>query len=81
MLPYMYGVMHSTKYCATPAPTPCVISVCLSIFNTRFEVGVRVEGYDVGGEPRHINSAFYIFRADQGDLIIPEPVTESKVCT
>ena len=47
----------------------------------RFEVGVRVEGYDVGGEPRHINSAFYIFRADQGDLIIPEPVTESKVCT
>ncbi|XP_064392376.1 acetyl-coenzyme A thioesterase-like [Halichondria panicea] len=47
--------------------------------NNRFEVGVRVEGYDVGGEPRHINSAFYIFRADQGDLIIPEPVIESKV--
>ncbi len=49
------------------------------LYIRRFEVGVRVEGYDVGGEPRHINSAFYMFRADLSDKVIPEPVPDSKV--
>lgn len=33
----------------------------------------------MGGEPRHINSAFYLFRTALNDSIIPEPIPNSKV--
>ncbi len=45
----------------------------------RFEVGVRVEGYAVGGEERHINSAFFIFRATEEGLVLPKLVPDGQV--
>lgn len=46
----------------------------------RFEVGVRVEGYAVGEERRHVNSAFYIFQATEENVILPKLVAETEVC-
>lgn len=49
------------------------------VFSTkRFEVGVRVEGYAVGEEKRHINSAFFTFRPADTDCQLPELVTDTK---
>ena len=45
----------------------------------RFEVGIRVEGYAVGEEKRHINSAFYIFRAMDENVVLPKLVADSEV--
>ena len=45
----------------------------------RFEVGVRVEGYTVGGETRHINSAFFTFRLLDKTVALPQLLLETKV--
>ena len=45
----------------------------------RFEVGVRVEGFAVGGESRHINSGFFTFRPQDDDVILPNLVTDTQV--
>ena len=45
----------------------------------RFEVGVRVDGYAVGGERRHINSAFYTFRPKDDDTPLPELIPDTEV--
>ena len=53
----------------------------LFFFPCRFEVGVRVEGFAVGGERRHINSAFFIFRPSDESVILPKLIPDSKVGT
>ena len=45
----------------------------------RFEVGVRVDGYAVDGERRHINSAFYTFRPKDDDTPLPELIPDTEV--
>lgn len=45
----------------------------------RFEVGIRVEGYAVGGEERHINSAFYIFRVTEENVTLPRLIADTEV--
>jgi hypothetical protein len=45
----------------------------------RFEVGVRVEGYTVGGETRHINSAFFTFRLLDKTVALPQLLLETKI--
>ena len=59
----------------------CKCSVHLYSLYCRFEVGVRVEGYAVGEEKRHINSAFFTFRPADTDCQLPELVTDTKVCS
>ena len=39
------------------------ISCILLFLNSSFEVGVRVDAYAVGGEKRHIESAYFTFIA------------------
>ena len=43
-------------------------------------MGVRVEGYTVGGETRHINSAFFTFRLLDKTVALPQLLLETKVC-
>ena len=45
----------------------------------RFEVGVRVEGFAVGGERRHINSAFFIYRPCDENVTLPKLIPDSQV--
>ena len=45
----------------------------------RFEVGVRVDGYAVDGERRHINSAFYTFRPKDDNTPLPELIPDTEV--
>ena len=52
-------------------------SLCYCL--TRFEVGIRVEGYAVGEERRHINSAFYIFRVTEEDMALPKLIADTEV--
>ena len=61
---------------------PCALNSCiifLSCLCARFEVGVRVEGYAVGEERRHINSAFFIFRTTDESVILPKLVPNDEV--
>ena len=50
-----------------------------NFISLRFEVGVRVEGYTVGGETRHINSAFFTFRLVDQSVAMPQLLLETKV--
>lgn len=38
-----------------------------------------MEGFAVGGEDRHINSAFFTFRPQNDDVILPDLVTDTQV--
>ena len=38
-----------------------------------------MEGFAVGGEDRHINSAFFTFRPQNDDIILPDLVTDTQV--
>ena len=42
---------------------------------------MRVEGYAVGEDKRHINSAFFTFRPVDTDCQLPELVTDTEVCS
>ncbi len=44
---------------------------------SRFEVGVRVEGYAVGEERRHINSAFITFRPVEETISLPKLIVDT----
>ena len=53
--------------------------VCYDLLlSCRFEVGVRVEGYEVGGEKRHINSAFYIFLVTDKEAALPKLIADTQ---
>ena len=45
----------------------------------RFEVGVRVDGYTVRGELRHINSAFFTYRLKDQTVALPQLLLETEV--
>ena len=49
------------------------------MYLSRFEVGVRVEGFAVGGESRHINSAFFTFRPQDDNVILPDLIMDTQV--
>ena len=38
-----------------------------------------MEGYAVGGEKRHINSAFYIFRVTEENVCLPKLLADTEV--
>ena len=58
----------------------CYLSKLFWLYSVcRFEVGVRVEGFAVGGERRHINSAFFIYRPQDDSVTLPRLVADSKV--
>ena len=44
-------------------------------------MGVRVEGYTVGGETRHINSAFFTFRLADNAVTLAQLLLQTKVHT
>lgn len=50
-----------------------------AVYFVRFEVGVRVEGFAVGGERRHINSAFFIYRPRDESVVLPKLIPDSQV--
>jgi acyl-CoA hydrolase len=54
-------------------------SVNRTFSGNRFEVGVRVEGYTVGGETRHINSAFFTFQLEDQSIALPQLLLETQV--
>ena len=56
-----------------------LVMMNVHVYSPRFEVGVRVEGYEVGGETRHINSAFFTFRLVSSTVALPQLVFETKV--
>ena len=57
----------------------CHLYWSVVLVTCRFEVGVRVDGYAVGGERRHINSAFYTFRPKDDNTPLPELIPDTEV--
>jgi hypothetical protein len=56
-----------------------IVKFCAIFGLHRFEVGVRVEGFAVGGERRHINSAFFIYRPCDESITLPKLISDSQV--